>query len=75
MFSPVRSRTVSGVAGASGGATLGGVWDAALLLLDGEAVVVRLLLLLLLLLLGALNQIAAGLLPTRLLDGGGVDVG
>ena len=65
------SRRVSGVAGASGGATLGGVWDAVLLLLDGEAVVVRLLLLL----LGALNQIAAGLLPTRLLDGGGVEVG
>ena len=80
MFSSVRSsevatsRRVSGVVVASGGATLGGVCDAVLLVLDGEAVDVRLLLLLLLLLLGALNQIAAGLLPTRLLDGGGVEV-
>ena len=43
-----------------------------MLVLVGEAVLVRFLLLLLL--TGELNQTAAGLLPTRLLDGGGVEV-
>ena len=65
MFASVRSsevaasRRVSGVAGATGGATLGGVWDAVLLLLEGVAVVVRLLLLLLLLLIGVSSTVKA----------------
>ena len=74
MFSLVKSSkvatslAVSGVAGVSVGATLGGLGEVPVVTLVGETVPVRFRLLLVLL-AGELNQTDAGLLPACIFEG------